>query len=137
MFHLPYSTSTNTNSRTNTGFEWGSLHARTSPGKSSHFPRALSDAAHNLSRITCVGHWARITPVKEKYMRLDQMLSIFLWTVGRNAHIRDAQSRFQHSKSTIHLLAGAFRWHNCSAIDKSEDLSVLMVRKECVDGEWG
>ena len=32
-------------------------------------------------------------------MSLDQMLGIFLWMVGRNVHIRDAQSRFQHSKS--------------------------------------
>ena len=30
------------------------------------------------------------------------MLGIFLWMVGRNVHVRDAQSRFQHSKSTIH-----------------------------------
>ena len=35
-------------------------------------------------------------------MSLDQMLGIFLWMVGRNVHVRDAQSRFQHSKSTIH-----------------------------------
>ena len=39
----------------------------TSPRTSSHFPRALSNAAHNLSRITCMGHWAGITSVKEKY----------------------------------------------------------------------
>ena len=35
-------------------------------------------------------------------MSLDQMLGIFLWMVNRNIHVRDAQSRFQHSKSTIH-----------------------------------
>ena len=35
-------------------------------------------------------------------MSLDQMLGIFLWMVGRNVHVRDAQSRFQESKSTIH-----------------------------------
>ena len=33
---------------------------------------------------------------------LNQKLGVFLWMVGRNVHVRDAQSRLQHSKPTIH-----------------------------------
>ena len=32
---------------------------------------------------------------------LDQKLGVFLWMVGRNVHVRDAES-VQHSKPTIH-----------------------------------
>ena len=37
-------------------------------GTSSHFLRTLSNAVPNLSRITCMGHRAGITSVKDKYM---------------------------------------------------------------------
>ena len=48
-------------------------------------------------------HWSRATVAEGKCK--SQMLRIFLWMVGRNVcrvHVRDAQSRSEHSKSTIH-----------------------------------
>ena len=192
MFHLPHSTSTNTKSRSNIGFEWGSLHARTSPRKSSHFPRALSNAAHNFSRITCMGHWAGINPVREIQEWAWIRCSVFFsgWLVamytfamhrvefstanllstmssttfsmpssicmpimfattrqhtcedserlGKDEELLRAWSwRRDFGKIRVLLwlwttgsrlsLAGAsFRWHNCSAMNKSEDLRVFM-----------
>ena len=46
--------------------------------------------------------WGLLQSKRNTRMSLDQMLGIFLWMVGRNAHVRDAESRFQHSKSTIY-----------------------------------